>query len=1207
MPKSILRIDKFEGGINSNTDPKDLQPNEVADARDAYLGKKGQIGNIGLAKVSTDVDGLTTTVTPGYGLGYFKTKNNFGIPASGTSWGEPVYTNGHNGLVPFFNIQATYFKNHPMQMSGISDSQIAQHACENWGLRIHIGGTVGTPEISFPTSDDNGSATVDGDSISYRIIDDGTRKWFGLFPQTTLESDSIGDGNWLPDPTMIDYGYWFSRRPGDTIGWDYELGDGNIPIASGYGSHPSSNLLKALAGMIAKQDNISVTLYGDNNNYEMLKVHVDYEQWDDYTPSNKYVWIEFRQYADPNSINSGGFPLLDGEIRPITHIGESQYIIEGNYVYSWSNEDYNFLTIPQMFDAYHSSYGDASKQIQTTIGDNAPVTNLMSEGYLGTANAHVRIGNEYPVGANNGNPSTRLARRVYHGVDPVATSYVISLANTAGTDATSSGETYKIKLTGHSTPETGTEVSQAYHSPNFDTFTEVTAALATAITGAYGGELVTNGDMDTAGDWEAGTGWAVNSGSSGVAQCSSGTGAANALTNHNDHLLSLSTSTYYKVQFDVVRTSGTLYVDLGDTNGTNKQFTEVSGANQVFIIKTPGTLAGQLVRFYGGNFIGTVDNVSVKALSAGIGGLTASSSGAQLTISTTGTGQNSNWNFEPSITRASDIELKNVPTDALVLIDANSDMHVCDLSYKYWMQDFNHTSASNTKLYWQDAGAKPQFFSHNGILRFSDSDFDNTNNNPKWFGHINKNDLFNQTGTTDPYDIKGWFVKDQAQAFPANPSDWIVGPRWDETLSTPASKIDIKIANPVTENALWEDDNYKFHITAVFDDDSETLPSFDDYLSFKDASNKYISVEAGQAITFECSIDPVGSSGFSFDERMKGFRIYFSKEREGYANFYELGLIDFKEGFIRADGIETKAWANLGSSDSDATISTVTILEEFVGKRYQDNTSYAPDNRLTHVKWKACTVVRNRCWVGNVQYKNETGVLEHHPNLLYASPFMMLDTILVDEGLRDYGIVEGDAITQLENFSDRVLVFTNSDMLIINVAELDSEFLEESHRFKGVSNPNHVVRGTNEIIWANEYSVYVYNGESVEDLMMISKGDFEGNRNISRETWGDFFNTDSLLAYEPKKNQVIIKRGTSGSNSKNNGDVYVFDLDTKSWSFGADRFVTTSATDTPKDTNMLTTKDGNLYMINGRTVAGTALFNPKEKWGQIDEGGEPSD
>jgi len=1203
MPKSVLKIDSFEGGINSNTDAKDLEPNQVADAQDAYFGKKGQVANIGIAKGLNQAS-ISVGVTAGYGLKDFKTNYNFGTPASGTYWGSPTLVSGHNGHNPKFVLNICYdaiYDGHPTSCSdggSMPNEALSQpkYICENWGLRIHIGSTVGTPDISFPLSDDDGTATVRGDNISYRIIDDGTNKWFGLFPQNVLYNHVDGDGV----EYTVDYDYFFTYGSNGRIMFNNNAGGGTTPLAAGYTTSGTYNIIKALAGMVAKDPNIII----DMTPYPapVCVVYLDAEQYDDFTPTNKYMWVEYRGYANPDSVNqvSGDASSI---IKPITHVGEVVTHLGGNnYSYEFWNEDYNFLDTPQIFDSEHSAYGNSSRQIMNDLDGNNAVLNLCSEGYKGSTGIKIYTGDaDMTEPWDHGD--SHLQRRLLEGTDAVATSCVISLVNTAGTDATASGETYKIKITGANTPTTGTEVSQAYHASDFDTFTEVTAALATAITGVYGGsELVTNGDMDTASDWTAGTGWAVNSGSSGVAQCSSGTGAANALTNHGDHLLSLSTDTYYKVQLDVTRTSGTLWIDLGDTNGTNKQSTSLSGSNQVFIIKTPGTLVGQLVRFYGGHFRGSIDNVSVKQLTAGIGGLTASSSGAQLTISTTGVGQHTAYSFEPSISRTTDILLKNEITEGLLLIDSNSDMYVKDLSLEYWFDKFNHSSASSTQLYWQDTGAKPQFYSDGGVLRFSDNDFSHTNNDPAWFGHINKDNLFNQGGTTNPYDIKGWFVKDQAKVFPDDPSDWLVDDDWSDSLTTPSSKLDIKISrNTGDGDGTWTGEKLKFHLTALFDDDSETLPVYDtDYLTFKDnLGNRYLDLDPGDKVEFACTVDPASGSTFSFDERMKGFRIYFTKESDGYGVFYELGTINFKDGFVRADGEGTTAWTALGSTESDAQIATVTFQNEYLGTRYEDNTTYSSQNRLNHVKWKASTIVRNRCWVGNVQYKNESGVLEHYPNKLFASPVFKMDTFLAPDGIRDYGVLEGDEIVKLENLADRVLMFTQNNLLIINVATLNDEFLEESHKWKGVSSPNHVISSSQDVVWANEYSVYRYNGENVEDLMMNTEGDFEGNRNISRKVWGEFFNDNSLVMYDPSKNQVIIKRSTVGSSAKNNGDVYIYDLDTESWAFGKNRFVSTSDVNTPKDTNAVTTKDGSLYIINGRDI----YFNDQVNHGEIDEGG----
>ena len=47
MPKQTLNINKFEGGMNTDTDPRDLKDNEFAELKGAYIDKPGRIRTSG--------------------------------------------------------------------------------------------------------------------------------------------------------------------------------------------------------------------------------------------------------------------------------------------------------------------------------------------------------------------------------------------------------------------------------------------------------------------------------------------------------------------------------------------------------------------------------------------------------------------------------------------------------------------------------------------------------------------------------------------------------------------------------------------------------------------------------------------------------------------------------------------------------------------------------------------------------------------------------------------------------------------------------------------------------------------------------------------------------------------------------------------------------------------------------------------------------
>ena len=47
MPKQLLKIDQFHGGLNTNSDPRDLPVNELAGATDVVVSELGKIKAMG--------------------------------------------------------------------------------------------------------------------------------------------------------------------------------------------------------------------------------------------------------------------------------------------------------------------------------------------------------------------------------------------------------------------------------------------------------------------------------------------------------------------------------------------------------------------------------------------------------------------------------------------------------------------------------------------------------------------------------------------------------------------------------------------------------------------------------------------------------------------------------------------------------------------------------------------------------------------------------------------------------------------------------------------------------------------------------------------------------------------------------------------------------------------------------------------------------
>ena len=167
---------------------------------------------------------------------------------------------------------------------------------------------------------------------------------------------------------------------------------------------------------------------------------------------------------------------------------------------------------------------------------------------------------------------------------------------------------------------------------------------------------------------------------------------------------------------------------------------------------------------------------------------------------------------------------------------------------------------------------------------------------------------------------------------------------------------------------------------------------------------------------------------------------------------------------------------------------------------------------------------------------------------------------------------------------------------------MTAPFLEEEYRWKGVTHHNHVVWTTEGVIWANEYSVYLFDGKNITDLLYIKKGTLSETSSISQSDWSAFFSDTSVVMYDASENQIIIKRSTLGGSRLNNGDIYIYDLDKGGWSFGKGRFITKSGTNEATQSNAITVSDGSLYMLNSENLSTTAGLS---NWGRISEGGYP--
>ena len=71
MPKQLYKITQFHGGLNSNSDARDIAENELSEATDIMVDELGKIRLMGGINTSTDPPDNAAVINPGYGLFQF--------------------------------------------------------------------------------------------------------------------------------------------------------------------------------------------------------------------------------------------------------------------------------------------------------------------------------------------------------------------------------------------------------------------------------------------------------------------------------------------------------------------------------------------------------------------------------------------------------------------------------------------------------------------------------------------------------------------------------------------------------------------------------------------------------------------------------------------------------------------------------------------------------------------------------------------------------------------------------------------------------------------------------------------------------------------------------------------------------------------------------------------------------------------------------
>jgi hypothetical protein len=234
---------------------------------------------------------------------------------------------------------------------------------------------------------------------------------------------------------------------------------------------------------------------------------------------------------------------------------------------------------------------------------------------------------------------------------------------------------------------------------------------------------------------------------------------------------------------------------------------------------------------------------------------------------------------------------------------------------------------------------------------------------------------------------------------------------------------------------------------------------------------------------------------------------------------------------------------------------------------------YPSDVEYNHIGedglgYKTSVVANRRRFIANVKTKdlektNSVSILG--ADRVMYSEINKFDTI-IPQNFIDIGINDGEEFIKLESYADRLLLFKERTLYIVNIGSgSDTQwFLEAEHKDLGVLFHAAVTKTEFGVAWANKNGLYIYDGSEIKNLQ----------KKILESDWKDFVNDDSIIGYEPVNKHLCVIRDADNE-STDNGDAYICNLNNGAFTFIEDLFPDGNKSNIITDAyNKMTATDG---------------------------------
>ena len=204
---------------------------------------------------------------------------------------------------------------------------------------------------------------------------------------------------------------------------------------------------------------------------------------------------------------------------------------------------------------------------------------------------------------------------------------------------------------------------------------------------------------------------------------------------------------------------------------------------------------------------------------------------------------------------------------------------------------------------------------------------------------------------------------------------------------------------------------------------------------------------------------------------------------------------------------------------------------------YNSLTGRAAETRLKPIKWNTATVVGNKAFYGNIDFKDENDQTIRERNRIIFTDNFKLDEAVVGTKFLDVGKNDGDEITALHSFQNRLYVFKTRNIYIYRIQSAQSvNFILERHiAGTGCLHKHAVIDTPYGICFADNKQVSLLRGLEISELSLLIRDTYQGlTLNVNEGALS--------LGYHGNINTLVVNYDFDAT------IMYAYNFDTQSWS-----------------------------------------------------------